>query len=51
MQLPFELVGMDHPVRELSTEAYRQLSPFAQIPSIDDDGSSSTYRSSRVGPD
>ena len=38
MQLPFELVGLDHPARELSTEAYRRLSPFEQIPSIDDDG-------------
>lgn len=38
MQLPFELVGMDHPARDLSTETYRRLSPFEQIPSIDDDG-------------
>jgi glutathione S-transferase len=38
MQLPFELAGMDHPAHELSTEAYRRLSPFEQIPSIDDDG-------------
>jgi len=38
MQLPFELVGLDHPARELSTDAYRRLSPFEQIPSIDDDG-------------
>jgi glutathione S-transferase len=38
MQLPFELVGMDHPAHELNTDAYRQLSPFEQIPSIDDDG-------------
>ncbi len=38
MDLPFELVGMDHPAHELSTEAYRRLSPFQQIPSIDDDG-------------
>lgn len=38
MQLPFALAGMDHPAHELSTEAYRQLSPFEQIPSIDDDG-------------
>ena len=38
MQLPFELVGMDHPAHDLSTETYRQLSPFEQIPSIDDDG-------------
>ncbi|MFO0749092.1 MAG: glutathione S-transferase family protein [Myxococcota bacterium] len=38
MQLPFELVGMDHPARDLSSDAYRRLSPFEQIPSIDDDG-------------
>ena len=38
MQLPFELVGMDHPAHELSTDAYRKLSPFEQIPAIDDDG-------------
>jgi glutathione S-transferase len=38
MQLPFELAGMDHPANDLNTEAYRRLSPFEQIPSIDDDG-------------
>jgi glutathione S-transferase len=38
MQLPFELVGMDHPANDLNTEAYRQHSPFEQIPSIDDGG-------------
>jgi glutathione S-transferase len=38
MQLPFELAGMDHPAQDLSTEAYRRLSPFEQIPSIDDEG-------------
>jgi glutathione S-transferase len=38
MQLPFELVGMDHPANDLNTEAYRRLSPFEQIPSIDDEG-------------
>lgn len=38
MQLPFELIGMDHPAQDLSTESYRRLSPFAQVPSIDDDG-------------
>ena len=36
LQLPFELVG--HPAHDLSTEAYRRLSPFEQIPSVDDDG-------------
>lgn len=38
LQLPFELAGMDHPAHDLSTEAYRGLSPFEQIPAIDDDG-------------
>jgi glutathione S-transferase len=38
MQLPFEVVGMDHPAHDLNAEAYRRLSPFEQIPSIDDDG-------------
>jgi len=38
LQLPFEIAGMDHPAHDLSTEAYRRLSPFEQIPSIDDDG-------------
>lgn len=38
MQLPFEMVGMDHPAHDLSADSYRRLSPFAQIPAIDDDG-------------
>ena len=38
MQLPHEIVGMDHPAHDLNTDAYRQLSPFEQIPAIDDDG-------------
>ena len=38
MRVPFELVGMDHPAHELSTDTYRKLSPFEQIPAIDDDG-------------
>ena len=38
VELPFELVGMDHPAHELNTDAYRTLSPFEQIPAIDDDG-------------
>jgi len=38
MQLPYELAGMDHPAHDLSTAAYRRLSPFEQIPAIDDDG-------------
>src|ERR671939_1362333 len=38
MQLPFEIAGMDHPAHDLNTDAFRQLSPFEQIPAIDDDG-------------
>ncbi len=38
MQMPFEVVGMDHPAQDLSADSYLRLSPFAQIPSIDDDG-------------
>jgi glutathione S-transferase len=38
MQLPFEIVGLDHPAHALNTDAYRRLSPFEQIPAIDDDG-------------
>ena len=38
MQMPFEIVGMDHPAHDLSSDAYRRLSPFEQIPAIDDDG-------------
>jgi glutathione S-transferase len=38
MQLPFEIAGMDHPAHDLNAESYRRLSPFEQIPSIDDDG-------------
>jgi glutathione S-transferase len=38
MQLPFEVAGMDHPARDLNSEAYRRMSPFEQVPAIDDDG-------------
>ncbi|RYY59166.1 MAG: glutathione S-transferase family protein [Comamonadaceae bacterium] len=38
MQLPCEIVGLDHPAHDLDTEAFRAVSPFAQIPVIDDDG-------------
>ena len=38
LQLPFEVVGMNHPAHDLSTDAYRRLSPFEQIPAIDDNG-------------
>lgn len=38
MGLPYEIVGMDHPRRDLDTPEYRALNPFGQIPAIDDDG-------------
>ena len=38
LQMPFEIVGMDHPAHDLNSDAYRRLSPFEQIPAIDDDG-------------
>lgn len=38
MELPFELVGMDHPAHDLNTDEYRKLNPFEQIPTIEDDG-------------
>ncbi|HVK52827.1 MAG TPA: glutathione S-transferase family protein [Pseudoxanthomonas sp.] len=38
MQIPYEIAGMDHPAHDLNAESYRHLSPFEQIPSIDDDG-------------
>jgi glutathione S-transferase len=38
LHLPYEIVGMDHPAGDLNTEAYHRLSPFDQIPAIDDEG-------------
>src|SRR3954465_5955222 len=38
IELPYEIVGMDHPNHELDSPAYRALNPFGQIPVIDDDG-------------
>lgn len=38
MQIPFELVGIDHPAKDLNTKAYHSLNPLEQIPVIDDDG-------------
>ncbi len=38
MQLPFELVGMNHSAHDLNADSYRPLSPFEQIPAIDDNG-------------
>lgn len=36
--MPYEIMGMDYPAHDLNTDAYRKLSPFEQIPAIDDDG-------------
>ena len=36
MQLPFELVGMDHPAHALNTDAYRALNPFGTVPFLQD---------------
>lgn len=38
MQIPYELMGMDHPAHDLNTQTYRTLNPLQQIPVIDDDG-------------
>lgn len=38
MHLTYEIAGMDHPAHDLNREDYRRLSPFEQIPSIDDEG-------------
>jgi len=38
MALPYEVVGIDHPNKELDSPSYRALNPFGQIPAIDDDG-------------
>jgi glutathione S-transferase len=36
LELPFELVGLDHPAGELNTASYRAISPFEQIPVLED---------------
>ncbi len=38
MQLPYEIVGLDHPAHELNTGAHRRRSPFEQLPALEDDG-------------
>lgn len=38
MQLPYELMGMDHPAHDLSTANFHELNPLEQLPVIDDDG-------------
>lgn len=36
--LQFQLIGMDQPEHEMSSDAFRALNPFEQLPAIDDDG-------------
>lgn len=36
--LPYEVRALDHTGGELNSEEYRRISPFQQIPVIDDDG-------------
>lgn len=36
--LPYELVGLDHSAGDTQTKSYKDISPFMQIPVIDDDG-------------
>jgi len=38
MELPYEIVGLDHPKHDLDAPSYRAINPFGQIPAIDDDG-------------
>src|SRR6185503_5294429 len=36
--LPYRVHALDHTAGDLDTEAYRRISPFRQVPVIDDDG-------------
>ena len=36
--LPYRVHGLDHTAGDLDSDAYRRLSPFQQVPVIDDDG-------------
>ena len=38
MGLAYEIVGMDHPNRDLDSDEFRAKNPFGQLPVIDDDG-------------
>jgi glutathione S-transferase len=38
MGVPYEIVGMDHPNKDLDADEFRAKNPFGQIPVIDDDG-------------
>ena len=36
--LPYRVHALDHTAGDLDSEAYRRISPFRQVPVIDDDG-------------
>jgi glutathione S-transferase len=38
MDMPYEIVGMDHPNHDLDSAAFKAKNPFGQIPIVDDDG-------------
>jgi len=38
MELPYEIIGIDHPNHELDQREFRSKNPFGQLPVIDDDG-------------
>lgn len=38
LELPYQIVGMDHPNHDLDSPEFRALNPFGQLPVIDDDG-------------
>jgi glutathione S-transferase len=38
MGLQYRIQGMDHPAKDLSSDAFRALNPFQQLPVIDDEG-------------
>ena len=38
MEVPYAIVGIDHPNHELETDEFRAKNPFGQIPVIDDEG-------------
>lgn len=38
LDMPYEIVGLDHPNHDLDSPAFRAKNPFGQLPVIDDDG-------------
>lgn len=38
MEVPYEIVGLDHPNRDLDSPSFLAVNPFGQLPAIDDDG-------------